>query len=211
MKHGFRPQHQAAESLPFTEICMCVGPSRISKRMNKMSETNCEGGVARKDSVWDGVVAQGMCCIYIDVLPLIDGTNSVLTLPPSLIMSAPLIRCRGCDKVFTPHGHYQHTSKTRCPGCQSSQGLAAFQSIDPTWMESSLASNANPESWNMAGETGTYGDTFARTNRPFSTKIFSAQQQGHEDDVTGDYNEGTFFMTYGDASCWSMHSSQQCY
>ena len=97
---------------------------------------------------------------------------SLVTLPPSLIMSAPLVRCCGCDKVFTPHGHSQHTSKTQRPGCRSLQGSVAFQSINPTQTVSSLAPAVNPVSWNTDGETETYGDTFARADRPFSTESF---------------------------------------
>ena len=101
------------------------------------------------------------------------GTKSTLTLPPSLIMSAPLIRCLGCHKFFTPHGHSQHTSKTRRPACRNLQGSAAFRSIPPT-TESSLAPNANPEPWDMVG--GTYGDTFTRADQQFSIDKFSQRR-----------------------------------
>lgn len=88
-------------------------------------------------------------------------------------MSAPLIRCLGCHKFFTPHGHSQHTSKTRRPACRNLQGSAAFRSIPPT-TESSLAPNANPEPWDMVG--GTYGDTFTRADQQFSIDKFSQRR-----------------------------------
>ena len=76
---------------------------------------------------------------------------------PTLIMSAPMIWCLGGDKLFTHHGHSQHTRKTWCPGCWNLQGQVVFQSMCQT--ASSLASNTNSE---LRDLTNAHGCTFSK-------------------------------------------------
>ena len=129
------------------------------EKVNKMSERMHEW---REKTVFGmRTLAQGMYHIYIDSpVALIDGTTSTLILPPFLFMSSSLLCCIGCNKVFIPHGHSQHTSKTCHQSCRNSQGAVTFRSIPPSQMGSSLARYASPESLDMSG--GADGDTFAR-------------------------------------------------
>ena len=71
--------------------------------------------------------------------------------------------------------------------------------MPPSRTESPLAPYTNPESWDMSGRTD--GDIFTSTYQILLTGwLLSAPQQGHEDDVTSDNNEGTSFVAYGDTS-----------
>jgi hypothetical protein len=127
--------------------------------------------VTRKDGLQWSLSLRYVLYLYQCPVALIDRTISTLTLPPSLIMNLLLVRCLGCNKVFTPRGHSQHTSKTQRQDCRNLQGSLTFRSLPPSQTESLLAPNANPESWDMSG--GTDGDTFARADQQFLTDLFS--------------------------------------
>lgn len=154
---------------------------------------------------------QGMCRIYIKIRArCLKGSQCGLTHSPfsptpplahilprastSTTLSAPMIRCPGCDKTFTRHGLSQHISKTRRRHCRNLHRPLQTQTVfRPTPV--SLAPNTSSVSWNLTDEP--IGDGSA-CEEGYSTDSSSSPSQSHEAATDGD-NEGRFFMTHNAA------------